>query len=378
MSKILRRPMFRGGPVDSRGTGITSGLMDTPTYATGGRVGYNQGAFVVQPPGAKGKSIFDIQDILKSVGAPMTGQQILDFASANQMNLGRDFKINPNSKFIPNEVIENEGTENEITIPFSEKIQKEGFQTYEDPNEKYLGSGDTQGSQDEITDLTTEQVTDALKSTDNNDTTGNNTSNVEISAKDLIRENAELFKELLGEGQEEKIKKARIQDASDYALKFFEGSQKDGATVGSSAANVASFAAGRPSMTDKAKAAKEKIDQTGTVLAINDYISGKRSKEDIQKALSIAAATAKMKEGSIGDQILAVAARQTLTGGKIKEILGAAVGDNEAKGIRTIPAGQEGNYKPGPEDEGFFIFEEGTKNVFKFEDGVLKNVYRPN
>ena len=35
MSRILRRPMFRGGKViDSRGTGITSGLMD------GGRVGY--------------------------------------------------------------------------------------------------------------------------------------------------------------------------------------------------------------------------------------------------------------------------------------------------------------------------------------------------
>ena len=29
MSRILRRPMFRGGPVDSRGTGITSGLADT-------------------------------------------------------------------------------------------------------------------------------------------------------------------------------------------------------------------------------------------------------------------------------------------------------------------------------------------------------------
>jgi hypothetical protein len=26
MSRILRRPMFRGGPVDSRGSGITSGL----------------------------------------------------------------------------------------------------------------------------------------------------------------------------------------------------------------------------------------------------------------------------------------------------------------------------------------------------------------
>ena len=42
MSKILRRPMFRGGPVDSRGTGITSGL----GYEAGGRVGYSKGNFV--------------------------------------------------------------------------------------------------------------------------------------------------------------------------------------------------------------------------------------------------------------------------------------------------------------------------------------------
>ena len=41
MSRILRRPMFRGGRVDSRGTGITSGLMD------GGRVGYNGGNLLV-------------------------------------------------------------------------------------------------------------------------------------------------------------------------------------------------------------------------------------------------------------------------------------------------------------------------------------------
>jgi len=41
MSKILRRPMFRGGPVNSEGTGITSGLNDG--YATGGRVGYADG-----------------------------------------------------------------------------------------------------------------------------------------------------------------------------------------------------------------------------------------------------------------------------------------------------------------------------------------------
>ena len=42
MSRILRRPMFRGGRVDSRGTGITSGL----DYAKGGRVGYNVAGLV--------------------------------------------------------------------------------------------------------------------------------------------------------------------------------------------------------------------------------------------------------------------------------------------------------------------------------------------
>ena len=43
MSRILRRPMFRGGRVDSRGTGITSGLMDDTGYANGGRVGFQVG-----------------------------------------------------------------------------------------------------------------------------------------------------------------------------------------------------------------------------------------------------------------------------------------------------------------------------------------------
>ena len=38
----FRRPMFRGGPVDSRGTGITSGL----SYKKGGRVGYDNGGQV--------------------------------------------------------------------------------------------------------------------------------------------------------------------------------------------------------------------------------------------------------------------------------------------------------------------------------------------
>jgi hypothetical protein len=63
--------MFRGGQViDSRGTGITSGLMD------GGRVGYQNAGFV-------------------------TGGQLM--AAANsfpELNMFKNIKLNPKSKFV--------------------------------------------------------------------------------------------------------------------------------------------------------------------------------------------------------------------------------------------------------------------------------------
>jgi len=46
MSRILRRPMFRGGPVDSRGSGITSGLAD------GGQIG---GGVIYGEPNSDGR-----------------------------------------------------------------------------------------------------------------------------------------------------------------------------------------------------------------------------------------------------------------------------------------------------------------------------------
>ena len=47
MSRILRRPMFRGGPVDSYGTGIATGL------ASGGRVGYDNGGQILKKAKAR-------------------------------------------------------------------------------------------------------------------------------------------------------------------------------------------------------------------------------------------------------------------------------------------------------------------------------------
>ena len=82
MSNILRRPMFRGGRVDSRGTGITSGL----DYAQGGSVNTPKRGLVNGPGGYAGRvSMSSIpKDIYNSIfgkktapiSPPVTGGDI--------------------------------------------------------------------------------------------------------------------------------------------------------------------------------------------------------------------------------------------------------------------------------------------------------------
>ena len=68
MSRILRRPMFRGGRVDSRGTGITSGLDDSG-YADGGRVGFQRGGGYSTIPGIDDLSQIGIYNPFKSLSS---------------------------------------------------------------------------------------------------------------------------------------------------------------------------------------------------------------------------------------------------------------------------------------------------------------------
>ena len=382
MSRILRRPMFRGGKViDSRGTGITSGLMD------GGRVGYEKGNLVL------GGDLYTKDDYTKFMTnyANTLPQNSALFKSIFETDDKGELSIKEDSKFSYDNMFgqatgKSESPQSVFTNVDS--LLKPPGLTYT-PGTNELGKN---LKADIIADLKESKQfksteprgggADAaqygIKDDNPGDPNNNNEQVTEVSAKDLIKENAELFKELLNEGQKEKIKEARIQDLSDLGLDIFAKSQQEGATVGSTLGGAAASLVGKDSRVDKAKAAIDKGNQTAVALAINDYIAGKRSKESTDQLIAKLKLSAELKEGSIGDQILAVAARQTLTGGKIKEILGVAVGDGKGKGIRTIPSGQENAYKPGPEDEGYFIFEEATKNVFKYEDGVLKPIYAPN
>lgn len=80
MSNILRRPMFRGGRVDSRGTGITSGL----GYAKGGQIGGGTIKGKLMPDGRYGfagpypsnMAAFLAKQAGSSVTPPITGGQL--------------------------------------------------------------------------------------------------------------------------------------------------------------------------------------------------------------------------------------------------------------------------------------------------------------
>ena len=296
MSRILRRPMFRGGKVvDSRGTGITSGLMD------GGRVGYKSGELVTGGslnPGIFGfkfnQPFFSIPTPDKRIGEvkgfdflkpenQFTRDYVEDLMDKEQGKTTDDlgFTVTPPVRYNPQEEKEMkqqdlEVGEGDLNLTEKDKTGLDEFYKSLDIKEKV---GDyTGGVPDTTKTVVPDITTDAI--------TGNQEQTTEIDPKQLMKENAELFKELLGEGNKKKLKDARISDVSDYLLKFFEGSQKEGATVGSAAADVAAFATARPSKTEQAKAAIEKQDQTAIALAINDYVAGKRSKEQLDALIA--------------------------------------------------------------------------------------------
>ena len=388
MSKILRRPMFRGGKViDSRGTGITSGLMD------GGRVGYKTGGDLLNrynyfdpyalPGFSSVKRTMAIPNA--NVSAEKGGQQIGNTDYLVTRGYASDVE-GPVEGMTMAELLDFQAGEKSDTYQTGKSGLDKKITGMTESGELITETVD--GKPREVTsvaDLTDDEKLDfrtkqmkatkgALEKTPTipkietppppENPNGNGEQKVEVSAKDLIRENAELFKELLNEGQKDRVKKARIGDASDYLLKFFEGSQKEGATVGSAAADVAGFATSKDSKTEKALAAKDKVDQTAVALAINDYVAGKRSKEDIQKAFAVAAGKAKMLQGNIAKRINEDAKGLPVTVSGIQKIL-----REEGKPITVIPKDKTKEYQITKEDEGTFIVEEETKNVFEIVNG---------
>ena len=345
MSRILRRPMFRGGgPVNSYGTGIAAPLV--PGYQGGGQIGggiiygipHSDGRFGFQKPILPNLTVPNsiLTNVEKSLGAGTgitTGSKLL--RAANQKLRGDNAYTLPPGVAMketdtkteteeaqpvvsdPNEdigynlfgeldttttvkvpdgkggfeekqvLVESDGPSPLVELnlglidreTYNKKIRENKYKENEGKGRVF--EGDELMIGDPRADTSAVKIGDGVDGGDGGD---NIEEKVELSAKDAIAENQKLFAELLG------ADKARGQDISDMLLRF---SGSGGDTIGEKFQNyVKAESAAGPSRS-------EKIKQTAAGLAINDYVAGKRSKEQIEALKTKIDYTQDVKDASL-------------------------------------------------------------------------------
>ena len=298
MSRILRRPMFRGGQViDSRGTGITSGLMN------GGRVGYQSGDIVLGSDllqkanlptdlsnlnkfkvsaampfpykvGAADKTIKEtVEDEVEKPSDVMKGSVINKFDATEEANQ------------IGSDVLDSDfATTEKITLPSGETKQVTKPQEPLSPLVKLnLGIIDRKQYAEEMKEINAKKAAKQEKDTkatvlvddkeleDLKNVNNNQEQPTELSAKEMVAENKKLFAEMLG------MDKARSSDIGDMLLRF---AAAPGATTQDK------FQTYLQAESQAGKGRAEKINETAAALAINDYVAGKRSKENLAQTLA--------------------------------------------------------------------------------------------
>jgi hypothetical protein len=319
MSRILRRPMFRGGRVDSRGTGITSGLGYKQGGSVQARPGYFRGALV--KGGLKyGKQGIDyLRNLLR--GKPSTSKELVpsgykfgdDFVSDFRKNLGvtgglRDIPgVSPVLNYIARNPKKSIGAMGAF-----------GLSDYTDmlPSGETIGRALLPGKIEDVVfgEEVVEDKKDDLASTINNLAAGNNLLNEDknlknqkkdpVNMEEQIDIDTETFAKALGKD------KARIQDASDMALTFAGEAFKDDATVKSALGKFFEKEAGR-------KSRGTTIQDNAAALAINKYIKGEISRAEMNKLIElnrtkIADQLQMTKDATTFDDALAAGVKQNI------------------------------------------------------------------
>ena len=325
MSRILRRPMFRGGPVDSYGTGIASGLADggRVNYAGGGQIG---GGTIYGTPMADGRYGFrkipkvDFsagpelttgEELLKLNVAPLLDVEQVETEQDNAQTLAGDIKgvstdtkdtKNTTDEYITKKIGRNQSevlVKNPDYKPPTKIVKRKSPKTGEETSQvveltdaeiladrqEALGKGPLYAAKDIVDTNVIDQVTKTKTEVPEP---------LEISVEDQITQQAELFDKLFSKNMEaknkERLKKARIQDISDVGLDIFARSTKPGADVKTMLGEAAERMVDKPSRTEVLQAKiddqEDKRYQTSVALAVNDYIAGKRSKEATEKLLA--------------------------------------------------------------------------------------------
>ena len=296
MSRILRRPMFRGGRVDSRGTGITSGL----GYEKGGSVqkrpGYYLGGIIAALNAAKnfGPAAYRgfkaakaykpfsknlgfmgrAKDLLipkRGLGAPMGAP-----GEGAGFRVGSLIRSNPltSASFLP-QVLDKGYKAGEYALTEALPAAGKGIVDFLIPGEKYdlfNEDPDKKTEEEKLLELEQKRKDDEA---------------LEQLLKDLAK--AEQDKVTAGMGKEEDIEinkekyakllggdKARGKDVTDMLLSFAGKALKPEADVKTAFGEFFEDEAKRPSR-------GQKIDDAAATLAINEYIAGKKSKAELDR-----------------------------------------------------------------------------------------------
>ena len=372
MSRILRRPMFRGGQViDSRGTGITFGLMD------GGRVGYNQAGIVtggqLVSDASMPSSLSDLANTKFSAGMPIPIEGAANktikekveekIEEAPQKTSSKGMTDDFSMSEMPYDVIPSEQdiltnklqsiTKKANEGKFLNKKEREIAEKYGIIYGRDLFDNEDRASIEEknINLANTAEIKpDKIEKKD--DTTNTLLNEIinegeelpEVDAKTAVAENKKLFAELLGGD------KARSQDIGDMLLRF-------AAAPGSTTQEK--FQTYLDAESKAGKGRLEKINETAAALAINDYVAGKRSAEDIKKLKEVA--TFKESLGNkFTDNLIKIAGPGTIpTASHIESALRTTYPGRNVTRVKSTD-----KLEISEADKGTFILEEDTKRAF--------------
>jgi len=414
MSRILRRPMFRGGRVDSRGTGIASGL----GYEKGGRVGYKTGTIVTMPPKAANmipegnilqRALGKIKNFTSNPGV-LTNQYLRSLgplaSSGSALSIGAPIgwgigaltdwatratdtpeayayrkqaqRDNPWMNMETDLVIDDEGnmtTQGAIVQDEINKLdvgEKPGFFPQGGMEKWYKDRG-----LDKIYDADTGEVLpkvlEDLSKTDKKDNynnqfrkTDDTEESTEISKADL-EERKELFADLLGS------KKARGEDISNMLMSFAGKALKEGATTKSAFGEFFEEEAKKPS-------SKTKVDQAAAQLAINDYIAGKRTKEQTQALIAQLNLKAKLGTADLYENITKIAGAGSVPSASVLESALKVTEDTRGKPIVRVKKALKDdgtpNYQIEEKDYDSFIVTEIPKQIIYIDaNGVETQIY---
>ena len=328
MSKILRRPMFRGGgKVSSYGNGIASGLADG---------GMPEKRGLVDGPG--GYAGLDTKSGFRNSPAYKFGSAGLDAIGKVALD-PLNYVANPVANAF------NQGIVNPLAGLFGYGDLMKRVETPYD--NKYLFGGEKFGESREYeTDsgaipkaiLEAEKDTDKLTDSErrlemeNNELKklldsfgGSSKEDTEDEALAAIEKKKALMEKVMGGG-----KSARIADASDMALNFASKALGEEATVKSSFADFFADESKRPSRSQKVKDAAANA-------AIQAYLTEKISEKDFSKQMALITGQAQIK------QKFANAAKSNLSVQDYVTARGASVSKSEAieNGARGIVENNE-------------------------------------